>query len=181
LGYVHEELGYAYQAQAKYAESTEAYKEAHRVFLASVGPDNQATRVTGINIAAGELYEGYASKALNALNEQRAWFVNQAGVAGNDSLLLIDYLRARAMLDLSRPAEALKLLPPVAESDAATSTTPLASWVELVQAEQGRGWVMTGRKTEGLALLDRAIAKLRTSGSAGFEVQRLEAVRAKLL
>ena len=167
LGGIHEELGRAFLYRDRYSEASEEFSEAIRIFMLSVGPEHQQTMVNRLNLAVVHSSLGEPAKALATLDENRPWFVKNMG---GPVVQLIDFFRARSMLDLGRTETVSETLTGL-ESEQLKVVSGTTYMDIAIQAELARLAVLQGRKQD-MDKLRVLVAQMQKAGASEGEVQR---------
>lgn len=167
------ELANLYTTTERLAEAEVQTSLAYESLRQSVGPDHQATRMIGLNLAMARLYAGQPGDALKQLETGRPWFVGKFGGATAPTVQSIDFHRAQALTSLGEPARALALLQGL-DAKALEQASPAPGWAAKLAGERGRALVLAGRTTEGQAMLREAIAELGKLPGNGWVIRPFE-------
>jgi serine/threonine protein kinase/DNA-binding winged helix-turn-helix (wHTH) protein len=170
VGALHEELGRTYSSQGKFELSRLAHLRAQQVFTVIGGADHQGARVNSLNAALVDLNAGSPAAALARLDADRPWFVRHMGGEGSSVVLLIDFFRARASLDLGRTAVAAAVLPKLTPEQLSGASS--APWADVLDAERGRLAWHSGDKAGGRQRLAAALERLQAGKADPWDLPR---------
>lgn len=151
-------LGDLYSAQGRYPEASDAFRAAHRAFVAHQ-PDHPNVRIALLNLAISQVDAGQAAQGLEGLLQGRTYFAAQPPGAESPVVQAIDFHRARALVDLMRGRDALALIPTL-KPERLAEAEPGNHWPWRLQAERGRALVVSGQAAQGKVLLKDAVDRL---------------------
>ena len=170
VGALHEELGRTYSSQGKFELSRRAHVRAQQVFTAIGGADHQGARVNSLNAALVDMNAGAPAAALGRLEADRPWFVQHMGGEDSSVVLLIDFFRARASLDLGRTAVAAAVLPRL--TPAKLNEASSGHWADVLDAERGRLEWLSGDEAKGRSRLTAALERLKAAKEDPWDLAR---------
>ena len=164
------ELADLHHGQGNFAKAAEAAKAAVVAFTASLGDQHNYVTIAKANVAAIELDLGEPAHALRDLDEVRP----SAAANRSASALLaeIDFVRAKAMTDLGRPAEALAIFEATNADLLADSSWGPRDFQWQLQVEKGRALIALGQAKQGVALVRPAVAEMQKIGSYPWLLER---------
>jgi non-specific serine/threonine protein kinase len=165
VGVALEEIGGIHDKRGQFALALATYRQAHVGYVKHLGADHPQVRVMAVNMAIAELNLGRTASALEGLDRQRPWWVKFVGSDRVPIVQALDFERARAMTELGRPVEALRILESL-RPEALTEGSPARDWPWRLPAEKGRALLRAGRRAEGLALLQPSLAPMLANGTS---------------
>jgi serine/threonine protein kinase/DNA-binding winged helix-turn-helix (wHTH) protein/tetratricopeptide (TPR) repeat protein len=159
VGLVNYELGSVFVSENDEARVYKHLVAARIAFAASLGKTHGFTRSIAANLAITDVSKGRAAAGLRVLDELAPFY--QTTSVGTNA---IDYFRAWALNDLGRWDDALKLLGQIDAERFAWAINGESGAASKLQAERGRSLIGLGRRDEGLALIQTAIADMKKAG-----------------
>ncbi len=176
VGQVHEELAFVLQDQGKLQQARQAFGDAAGIQQHIVGADNPQTRMLQLLALIVDSYLGQPAQALAGMEQAHRWFAqNIEGGERSPQVQLIDFHRARLLLDLGRAAQAGAVLAGLEVAQLAR-IDPSPIWDARVQAQLARQRMALGERQEGLQRLAREVQRMRAAGASAWEVAQYESV-----